>query len=307
VRAYLFLLLTGTVVTDTAMREKLRSHLIESLQRSWKDDPGITVEAALEIVGREGDEPLRHSLEMADRMAPMLAYSARVQGNPRIVKRLLNVVRMRASIARKRQMPLDEAVIAKLALFERCTDSAATEALHDAINAATAGKPDILMKLEGATSDDELKSPSPESWQKHLAFLKDWVQLEPKLAGTDLRPAVYLARETVPLRLSAATLSPKALRAVESLLHTATVSSKAAREAIDGLDAAEHVVVMEQLVREMRKNVAWDQVRPDFRGAVLVARSSAEAGKILARFVRSLPRRPAWMTALTRDDDWLPE
>ena len=307
VRAYLFLLLMGTVVTDVAAREKLRSRLIESLQLSWKDDGGISVETALDIVGCKDDEALRLSLELADRMAPMLAYSARVQGNPRTVKRLLNVVRMRASIARKRGMPLDETVIAKLALFERCTDSAATEALHDAINAAPSGRTDILKKLESATSDDELKSHLPEAWQKHLAFLRDWVQLEPKLAGIDLRPAVYLARETVPLRLSAAALSPKALRAVESLLRTATVSSKAARDAIDGLDEAEHVVVMEQLVREMRKNAVWDQVRPDFRGAILLARSSAEAGKILARFVRSLSRRPAWMTALIRHDDWIAE
>ena len=47
-------------------------------------------------------------------------YSAKVNGNPRIIKRMLNVVRMRASVARKRKMELDESVIAKLALFERC-------------------------------------------------------------------------------------------------------------------------------------------------------------------------------------------
>jgi predicted KAP-like P-loop ATPase len=204
-------------------------------------------------------------------------------------------------------MPLDEAVIAKLALFERCTDTTATEALHDAINAAPAGKPDILPKLEGARTDDELRTHLPESWQKHLVFVKDWVQLEPKLAGIDLRPAVYLARETVPLRLSAAALSPKAVAAVESLLHTATVSSRAAREAIENLDGVEQVMVMEQLIVEMRKNAVWDQVRSDFRGAVLLARHSAEAGKALARFVRSLPRRPAWMTPLIRDDSWMSE
>ena len=71
----------------------------------------------------------------------MLAYSGRVQGNPRIVKRLLNVVRMRATIARKRKMPLDEAVIGKLALFERCTDTGATEFLHDQISIAPAASP----------------------------------------------------------------------------------------------------------------------------------------------------------------------
>lgn len=60
----------------------------------------------------------------------MLAQSAKVNGNPRIVKRMMNVVRMRASVAKRRTMNLDEAVIAKLALFERCTDVKATQALR---------------------------------------------------------------------------------------------------------------------------------------------------------------------------------
>jgi hypothetical protein len=64
---------------------------------------------------------------------------------------------------------------------------------------------------------------------------------------------------------------------------------------------------MEQLVREMQKDPVWDRVRADFRGAVLLARSSPDAGKILARLVQSLPKRPAWMTALVRNDPWLEE
>jgi hypothetical protein len=64
---------------------------------------------------------------------------------------------------------------------------------------------------------------------------------------------------------------------------------------------------MEQLVGEMRKNAAWDKVRPDFRGALLLARNSAEAAKILARFIRALPKRPAWMNAHIKDDDWVEE
>ena len=236
VRAYLFLLLTGTVITDSAALEPFRAYLIERLQLSWKDGEGFDVDGALKILGRENDDTLRLSLEMADRMAPMLAHATRVQGNPRIVKRLLNVVRMRTSIARKRKMPLDETMIAKLALFERCTDTGATEALHDAINAATAGAPDLLRDLEEAESEDAIRKLSPEGWQKHSPFLVEWARLDPKLSGIDLRPAVYLARETVPLRLSAATLSPRARRAVESLLRTATISSRAAAGAIETLE-----------------------------------------------------------------------
>ena len=305
IRAYLFLLLAGQAVGDPAVREKLRSYLIERLQNSWRDEDSFDVEKTLDSVGRKDDEPLRHSLEMADRMAPMLAHATRVQGNPRIVKRLLNVVRMRVSIARKRKMPLDEAVIAKLALFERCTDTAATEALHDAINAASLGKPELLKDIEQAGTEDAIKAKVPEGWEKHLGFVAEWAQLDPKLAGIDLRPAVYLARETVPLRLSAAAVSPKVLRAVEALLKTPTMSSRAATLAIGTLEGAERIAAMEQLISEMRKNPEWSKIRSDFRGAVLLARNSPEGGKVLGRFVRALPERPTWMNPLIKDDAWV--
>jgi hypothetical protein len=128
----------------------------------------------LSLIGKSEDIELRRALTMADRMSPMLAYSARVQGNPRIVKRLLNVVRMRTAIARKRKMPLDETVIAKLALFERCTETAAVEFLHDQINAAPNGRPDLLARLEAAETPTEVGELMPEPWQKYADVVKDW-------------------------------------------------------------------------------------------------------------------------------------
>jgi predicted KAP-like P-loop ATPase len=302
VRAYLFMLLASRGISPDR-REKLRLYLIDKLQQSWKDDSDFEIDEVLAVIGMSEDATLRRALAMADRMSPMLAYSGRVQGNPRIVKRLLNVVRMRATIARKRKMPLDEAVIGKLALFERCTDTGATEFLHDQISIARGGKPELLTALEGAEGD--IGQLIPEQWQKHADVVKEWFRLEPKLAGMDLRPAVYLARETVPLRLSAAALPPKVRDAVETLLQTATVSSRGAAEAIGTLDGGERVLAMDQIVREMHKDQNWDKARPDVRGAVLLARSSPEAAKQLRRFIEGLPERPPWLNALIRNEPWM--
>lgn len=304
VRAYLFLLLSLASLSSDEQREKLRLYLIDCLQQSWKDDSGFTVDSVLALIDKKDDSTLRSGLEMADRMAPMLAYAGRVQGNPRIVKRLLNVVRMRATIARKRKMPLDEAVIAKLALFERCTETSATEYMHDLISGAPGGKPELLAQLESAESDEDVTNLIPDPLQKHAIVVKDWIRLEPKLANIDLRPAVYLARETVPLRLSAAALPPKVRAAVEALLQTATISSKGAVDAIGTLDATERVMAMEQILREMQKDPTWDKSRNDFRGALLLARSAPEAAKALVRFVKTLPKQPPWMAAILRNETW---
>jgi predicted KAP-like P-loop ATPase len=304
VRAYLFMLLASPSI-DAGGREKLRLYLIDKLQQSWKDDNDFKIDEVLSLIGKSEDIELRRALTMADRMSPMLAYSARVQGNPRIVKRLLNVVRMRTAIARKRKMPLDEAVIAKLALFERCTETAAVEFLHDQINAAQNGRPDLLARLEAAETPTELGELMPEPWQKYADVVKDWIGLEPKLTGIDLRSAVYLARETVPLRLTAAALPAKVRIAVETLLQTATVSSRGAAEAIGTLDGGERVLAMEQIIREMQKDPTWERARSDFRGAVLLARSSPEAAKQLRRFVDALTERPAWLNAQVRNEAWM--
>lgn len=304
VRAYLSLLLFQSACADPKLRETVRAFLIDRLRRSWTQDEPFKIDDVLKSVGKEGDDALRRSLEMGDRMAPLLAHSERVLGNPRIVKRLLNVVRMRAAIARKRSMPLDEAIIAKLALFERCVDSSATEALHNAINAAPGGKLQILQPIEDGEPIEDHKASLPEKWHPHLAFVSDWARLQPKLAGLDLKPAVYLARETIPVRIASAAVSPHVTQAVETLLKTPTMSSQAAIAAVLTLKGGHEVVGMDALVAEMRKNSDWSKVRADVRGAVLLARASPDASKIAIRFFNDLPSCPPWLRSMLSSEDW---
>jgi predicted KAP-like P-loop ATPase len=307
VRAYMFLLFASVARIPSPKIGELRTALIDKLRQAWKSDVTFTVDDVLNILSQQSNENLRASLEMADRMAPLLAYSSRVNGNPRIIKRMLNVVRMRASIARKRHMPLDEAVIAKLALFERCTDAKATEALHDSINAAAEGKPPFFHDIESADADaSTIKDHCPEAWHTHVDFIRDWAGLEPKLAGLDLKPAVYLARETVPLRLIGSSLSQGAAKAIKSLANVATLSSVAAQEALAGIDSSEHIPIMEALLGEMRRNADWSRARNDFRGAVILADKSPATGVLLMRLIRSLPldRIPPWMSTMVREKTW---
>jgi predicted KAP-like P-loop ATPase len=307
VRAYMFLLFASVAGIASTKIGELRTALIDKLRQAWKADVTFSVDDVLNILSQQSNHSLRSSLEMADRMAPLLAYSAQVHGNPRIIKRMLNVVRMRASIARKRHMPLDEAVIAKLALFERCTDTKATEALHDSINAAAEGKTPFFHDIESADADaTTIRDPCPEAWHAHVDFIRDWAGLEPKLAGLDLKPAVYLARETVPLRVAGSSLSPAAAKAIQSLANVATLSSVAAREALTGIDSSEHVPIMEALLTEMRRNTDWSRARSDFRGAVILADNAPATGVVLMRFIRSLSldRMPPWMSTMVRDKPW---
>jgi predicted KAP-like P-loop ATPase len=305
VTGYLYLLFAGRAGVGRDAVEALRGALIDRLRRSWSGEEPISVEEALRLVERGPEDSLRQAFEMAERMAPLLARSSRVLGNPRIVKRLLNVVRMRSMIAQKRSMPLDEAVIAKLALFERCTDEASSEALHTAINQAEGGRPDVLKRIETGQPISE-SDRLPDAWSKHLPFLKEWASLDPKLGGMDLRPAVYLARETVPLQITRSSASIMVVNAVQTLLKVPSISSPAGRDAINAVPEHDHPTVMEGIVAEMRKNSEWSRARTDFRGAFLLAERSTSTRSILARFIRSLQlsRIPPWMSVMLKDSEW---
>lgn len=298
VRAYMLLLFAEAAGADAVRLEDLRSFLIDQLRQAWKPDAKFGVAEAIEILKPEDPTALSASLELADRMAPLLAYSAKVSGNPRIIKRMLNVVRMRSSVARKRKMELDESIIAKLALFERCTDARAVDALHTAINVA-GGKLEFLAALEAGSENEETPEDWPADILRHIEFVRDWATLDPKLGKIDLRPAVYLARETVPLRATATRMSIASLDAVDVLSQVRTESSPVASAAIAAIPVTEVQFVMEALIRQMRLNPEWARPRSDFRGAVMLARTNAEAGKLLTSFVSSLSiKTPRWMSMM---------
>lgn len=306
IRAYLTMLIATRSGCGKDKVAALRTFLIDDLRHSWKDGDGYDVDKVMDILGSsEGD--LRNQIELGLRMAPMLAQSVKVNGNPRIVKRMMNVVRMRASVAKRRTMNLDEAVIAKLALFERCTDVKATQALQHEVQTAVSGKPELFAKAETAQTEAALRAILPETLKPHLTVLRDWFGLEPKLSGIDLRPAVYLSRETVPMRLRGTSLSPTTLKAIESLMATSTMSSVSAREAATGIDPSEAVAAMDEMIAEMRKNSDWAKVRNDLRGGVILARAWPDAAVRLNLYIASLAERPRWLQALIKNEDWVEE
>lgn len=307
VRAYMFMLFALAAEVDEKNLESLRNGLVLNLRECWRQEP-ITKEAAIALLGECATAELTISFGIADRMATILANSSRVEGNPRIVKRMLNVVKMRSQIAQRRGMPLDEAVIAKIALFERCTDNQATSELFRLINEAANGKAEIILKLEEATEEPEVfKKLCPEIWhQKHSSFVIEWFRLEPHLTGVDLRPALYLSRETMPLRFSRTGLSAQAAATLNILLRAKTINSPSAKQAIVGLESSECISVMEALVVELRKESDWMRKPTGFDGAIIIAENDSNAGGVLADFINSLglKKLPPWLSVLVKKAEW---
>lgn len=288
IRAYLFMLFAEAGKVDKAKLGALRVALEKNLRASWKEAP-IKVEDALKLVGN--DPKLRLSFDIADRVAALLATSAFVEGNPRIVKRMLNVVRLRARIAERRGMPVDEEMVAKFALFERCVEPVAVNKLYALINEAPKGKPELISKLEKLTDDiKKFEEACPSEWKKSVVFLYDWMGLKPALSSIDLRPLVYLSKETTVLRSLAGDLSQHSADAINRLANVKTLASPAAGMAIAAIAAGEHVGVMRELIAQLRSHADWADRPEALNGAVLLADANHEAAQQLGAFLGGASR-----------------
>ena len=306
VRSYLFMLYAVDHGLSTDKLDTLRDGLEKALQQSWKDDP-ITRQDALALTGESEDSVLARVFARADRIAPVLANSPIIHGNPRIVKRLLNVVKMRSQIARRRSMPLDEAIITKLVIFERCVGVKATADFYRLVDAEK-GMPRLLKQLE--EGGGEIIDNAPKTWTDNpttKSFISEWIQLEPKLSGIDLRAAIYLSRETLPIGAYVVGLSPVGREVLNVLVDTKNISSPTAEKLLKTLPLEEQIPVMEGVISHLRQVSDWSRKPEGFAGACLLARHSADTTKILIRYLQELElevKIPAWMTAQLKQEQW---
>lgn len=307
IRAYLFMLFADAGNVSEDNRKALQAALEDNLRRSWETGP-LTVEEVLTYCDDPSDE-LRSSFETADRLAPLLVKSTHVLGNPRLIKRLLNTVRLRVAIAARRKMPVNEAMVAKFALFERCADEQAINHLYSLITSAPEGTAPLMAELEALSKDREkFVAKAPKEWEKSQAFIFDWFGLDPKLGKLDLRSLVYLSRETAVLRASSSGLSAAGLSALAGLREAKTLSSPMGLSAVRTLPAGERSDVMRELVGQMRDHTDWKKKPDGFVGAKLLADADSGAAAQLAVFIRSLPTPlPGWLNVSVKDADWFKE
>ena len=295
VQAFLAMLILfrSTEVSDEQC-ENVREHVITKIRNSWADDSGITIEGIKTVITLTLE--LKAELETMLRIAPILAHTKAVSGNPRIIKRMLNVVKMRHSLATRRGMALDEAVIIKLSLFERCTDEFAFAELLKVIHESPNGKAKELSN-KYLEKIKENTSTLPERWKDHVEFISEWGALSPDFSKIDLRPAVYLARETLPIQIRSASLSPETTKAIGSLLKIPTQSSPAGAKVVATIPADERVAAMSELIAVLRQTSDWDSRRKDLNGPQILAVKYPETRGELLQFLRSLPAPAAWLKA----------
>jgi len=255
--------------------------LLESLQKAW-EGKSFTKENVNALAG--APPKLLEALSVSDRLAPILATAPRINGNPRIVKRLLNAITLRQQLAAKRGMNVDLPTLAKLAVFERVADAKASQKLYQLVM-----EEEDVSKLIDAKANIKGERPElPAEWKPHEEFVESWREMEPHFSQTKaLRPALFLSRDILAPAKPPAGLSQKAADALKALTSTTSVTSEAAKKAVADLTPADRAAVMSELVKQLREQ-DWKTKPAGIHGAIILAGQSSEAKAELESFLSTL-------------------
>jgi predicted KAP-like P-loop ATPase len=226
-----------------------------------------------------------------------------ILGNPRLIKRFLNALAIRMTISRAQGVGVDEAVLAKLLLFERLGNPKAYSELIAAASASDTGKPAFLGEWETkAAAGIELKLQAP--WDD--AFVAEWLTLPPALADLDLRGALYVSREHAPLITPGDRLSSDAADLLSALLEHPDMAG-ALNDRLVKVSRAETTIMMDRLLARARQEQAWG-VPPILEACLAMSDADPTQGARLAAFLRERPAAQVEPNIVPKigDQPWAP-
>jgi len=282
VRAYMMLLFVDDSSLPEADREAIREKVCKQLQLTWK---GNRVDRAfMQTIHPDLPDNLVGRFETADRLAPLMTSASQIAGNPRLIKRFLNALSIRMAIARAHSVGVDEAVLAKLMLFERCGDQDAYRELIRTINEDEEGKPHLLADWEKQTfTGNEVRLEG--YWDS--SFFREWLAIPPRLAETDLRGALYVSRENAPLITPEDRLSSTGAELLSAILEHPAMAGEL-HSSLTQLPRPEISIIMDRVLERARKEQEWG-TPPILEAALAVAAVDPAQGTRLSAFLHDRP------------------
>ena len=300
VRAYLMMLFVANSGLAQEQKDAVRTALCERLGQTWS---GKRVDRAfVSSLIPDCPDDLAARLDMANRLAPLLTSASKVGGNPRLIKRFLNTLSIRMTIARSQNVSVDESALAKMLLFERCGSEKTYGKLLSAINESMDGKAQLLGPLEAAAKAADADYKPPEEWADE--FSKEWLTLEPALADIDLRGAVFVSRENTPIITSTDKLSNEGIDVLEALLKT-TSNSPAIIGKLQLLPPHELQVISASVLSRARSINQWG-TPPIIHAMLSLAQIQGDHSNLIVNFFKSIPasQLEAAIVPLLSDKTW---
>ena len=302
VRAYMMLLFVENAGLPESDREAIRAKVCAQLAQTWR---GRRVDRAFMQTTHDAlPADLVAQFDTADRLAPLMTTASQIGGNPRLIKRFLNALSIRMAISKAQGVGVDEAVLAKMLLFERCALPAAYDVLAKAVNNDDEGKPRLLADWEEkALAGAELDLTEP--WDE--PFITEWLTVSPRLADIDLRGVLYVSREHAPLITPEDRLSSEGADLLAAILEHPDMAGEL-HDRLARLPRPESTIVMDRILERARQVQEWG-TPPILEACLAVAAADPTQGSRLAAFLRERPAaqiKPG-IVPLIADQPWAKE
>ncbi len=301
VKAYLVLLFADLAVRQHKITDECRmraqGEILAAVRKAWAG--GLTRRMLGEAFDRSA-EVMAPRLDLADQLAPIMANSDQIAGNPRLIKRFLNQLMIRDAVARAHGITVAFEELVKLLVFERCASPAGFEYLARSVAEASDGKPEFLKRLEQSLASGQHYQPPDTSWES--PFYSEWLRLPPALDGIDLRPLIYLSRDKSPQIAGAESLSEKARSLLEAVLEAKSPNAALANE-LKKLGEPECEQILLRLFRRARAD-QWSSA--SIIKCVHVTQAFPGLGMTFVSLLAEVPadKRPAALIPLIRSEPW---
>ena len=304
VKGYLILLLADLAQRRGTITKEEQEHghnaIVSAIKKSWAG--GLTKKVIEDAYG-DAASKIAMQIDLADQLANIMATSDHIAGNPRLIKRFLNNLIIRESIAKAQEMSVSFEELVKLQLFERCAPAAAFEYLAKQVGDSEDGKPKFLQELEDQVAKAEELTFPHDSWK--APFIADWLKLSPPLADIDLRPLLYLSRDKAISLASFDELSPEGRELLSALCEAKGLLQPLITN-IKQIGAIESEKILTRMKRRAR-NQQWESAV--IVQALHLPKAFPELATSFIAMLDEIPagKRPAPLIPQLRNEPWAKE
>lgn len=334
---YVLMLMIESQTGESDELKALADAVIKKLKKPWALEQ-LTTEEIREILGESYDNVV-DNIKIAKNIDQFLAEHT--GGNPRNIKRFVNMLLLRTAVARNRgfeESDLEMAVLAKMMLVEQYNHgfykAIADELREDGTCPAFDALPEpeesheiaeTEANPEDTVSNDkdkkgkgkkqaiksEAKAATPEYKNEKFGQMiaqediNAWIESEPSLAGKDLRPYFFACTQQEDFFFSS---QDDRMREIVTAVRLGKLAASSKAEQIKALDDADALFAFQRVKDEVFKRDLNVQKAPKIvEGLRVLVSYRSELQPALADFLLTLPAGKLGVWAAGGWDDCIPK
>lgn len=299
---YIMVLMVGSVLTDENVNyKKLREEGLSRIKKPWNVE-SFTVDDVKVILGNDY-EKCSDEVLIATQICHLLAQHT--DGNPRKIKRFINMLLLRYEIAKNRGFDdeIELAILAKMMLVEYY-ESDFYKALPNHLDSE--GKwneiPEILADIELMAKDKKIIE-SKERWYD-LNRIWKWLTTEPEIMDKDLRPYYYACKEKIDY--FSGTTSKNDLSEIVDLLFRDEMTIVGRIDDLKNLTNQEAERVFEVIVQKIMERGQFETKPKGIDGVIVLVQNKTELRESLVNFMDTIPADKAGIWIIRGWDKAIP-